>query len=211
MDREHFAGQCLWPANLPVFMRTVPVHKACNQAAREDAEYLRNVLVMEACAASHPAVQQHHGTIERMMQRHFTKIEKTLKGLRVRAMFTRSGLYLGHAPSFEIDWPKMERALWNVMRGIYCSIKKEPMPNDVIHKIVLAQQSNVLMYKPIIDMMVPWQCFGDDVFACRYVFPPTYPGSMTCLMMFYKTRVFIGHSCPRRLVEASLTAARAGH
>lgn len=202
MNREHFAGQCLWPGNLPLRMRTVPVHEACNQAAKDDAEYLRDVLVMEACASDHPAVQMHHATIERKMQHHFRSMKETLKGLRLRPVISRGGIYAGREPSFEIDWPRIERALWNVMRGIYCSVTKDPMPQDVFHKIMLVQKANVNTYKPIIEMMVPWQSFGDDVFACRYVFSPTHPGSMTCLMMFYKTRVFIGHSCPRHLVDA---------
>jgi hypothetical protein len=201
-DMEHFAGKCLWAGPRPQMTRTVPVHVACNQAAKDDAEYLRDVLVMDESAGWHPEVQRLQATMQRKMKTHFSSIKKVLKGLKVRPVVTQSGLYLGEHPSFEIDWPRMRRALWNVMRGIHYSVRSEPMPQDVAYKIMIIKQSNVVAYKQIIDMMVPWQGFGDDVFACRYVFSPTQPGGMTCLMMFYKTRVFLGHSRPYHIVQA---------
>src|SRR5690349_2054144 len=94
-DMEHFAGKCLWAGPRPQMTRTVPVHVACNQAAKDDAEYLRDVLVMDDVASWHPEVKRLQAMIQRKMKTHFTSVKKTLKGLKVRSVVTPSGLYLG--------------------------------------------------------------------------------------------------------------------
>ena len=52
----------------------------------------------------------------------------------------------------------------------------------------------------MIDQMVGWQSFGDDVFICRYV---TWPAvsRIDCLMSFYRKRLFFGEAMTETLLE----------
>jgi len=201
MTTEHFAARCLWAGPRPQFTRTVPVHLECNRIAAVDAEYLRDVLVLEAGAAGHPVVQKHQETIRRKIDS--GRLTRVLKGVGMRPVVSPAGLYLGHAPSFKIDQSAMDRALRNVMRGIYYSVNEVPLGQDVEFKIMVEKGDNLAGVQRIIDAMVLWQGFGDDVFACRYVFPISLPASMNCLMAYYRYRVFYGWACPKSLLDAA--------
>lgn len=196
MTREHFVPRALWDKERPQLTRTVPAHKACNKQYSDDNEYFRDVLAMEEGAKYHPEViKLHEGTLKRKFERRFGSVRKTLKDLRLRQMITPSGLYVGDAPSFRCNWPRLERVLRNVMKGIYYTVKNEPLPQGNEYLINVPYDNDFV--RAAIEHMVPWQSFGDTVFMCRYGFNSKQPGAVGCLMRFYEHRLFFGISRPQ--------------
>lgn len=203
MTKEHFVPRALWDHERPKMTRTVPAHRECNNKFAADNEYFRDVLASEAAAADHPEViKLHKGSLKRKLQNQTGAMVKTFKGLRLRELVSPSGLYLGFHPSFEVDGERLNRVLHNVMKGIFCSIRKVPMPQDFIFGIYADKNFIIKNFKPVIDAMPPnWSSFGDDVFTCRYVFDEKKRASMACLMRFYMNRVFFGFAHPADMSE----------
>lgn len=205
LTSEHFVPKCLWDKERPTLMRTVPAHRSCNGAFAADNEYFRDVLILEAGAHEHPEViKLHQNSFQRKLTNQYGRVRSTLKDLSLRPAFSKGGLYLGHAPAFDCDWPRMIRVLQNVMRGIYFTVKKEPMPLDMQFNISVPYDSP--RNRELVEPMMPWQGFGDDVFACRYGFNTEYPGSIACLMKFYQYRMFLGFAMPKRFLNQSYSA-----
>lgn len=202
MNREHFAFRGLWAGPRPDKTRTLPAHVSCNAEFAEDNEYFRDVLAMEASPKQHPEVERlQHGKLKRKLRKQPGSVSKTLKNLRLVPQFTPSGLYVGFAPAFEVDWPRMERVLQNVVKGIYYTAVGEPLPQEcIIGVIALNSRAIVEKCRPAIDQMVGWQSFGDDVFMCRYVTGRSVP-RIACLMQFYRRRFFFGQAMTKRLIE----------
>lgn len=204
MDREHFVPSCLWAkGSRAPKMRPLPAHTACNRSSSSDNEYFRDVLVSQASVGSHPEViRLRAGEMRRKLRNRTGAIVKTYKRLREVPQFTASGIYVGHAPVFEVDWPRMERVLQNIVRGIYYAAVGAPLPADCIIRVIsVTTEESATRIRPIVDCMCDWQGFGDDVFACRYVTSATFPNVIKCLMRFYRKSLFFGEAIPADFFE----------
>ena len=207
MDMEHFVPKCLWAGPRPTQTRTVPSHKACNSAFSDDNEYFRDTLVFEEGAGKHPEVQKlRKGQIARKFEHRFASIEKVLNGSRIVPIQTSSGLVVGSGPAFRLDRDRVDRVLHNVMKGIFYTVNRKPLPADWNWHVKQIEEINVVDFEEIFARMTPtWQSFGDDVFLCRYGFNLKNE-NMACLMQFYRHRIFVGWAysdeCQQRTFEA---------
>jgi hypothetical protein len=173
LSMEHFVPKCLWEKkSRPEHIRTVPAHKACNNSFSDDNEYFRTVLVLEEGATERceAARKVGGGAIRRMFQSRFGTLVKAAKNLGERPVQTKAGIFIGNRPIYEIDWPRMQRVLFNVMAGIYYTVEKKPMPPGFILDVADVQDVQLASYERMISSMVDWQGFGDDAFLCRYSF-----------------------------------------
>jgi hypothetical protein len=193
MTVEHFVPKCLWDGKRPSFTRTVPAHMKCNNKYAADNEYFRDVLAFDDAASNHPEViKLTDGTLDRKMRKRHGAVLKVLKNMRIRPRLTPAGLYVGHAPVFDCDWERMRIVLRNIMRGMFYTVKNYPLPQDMELKLThIPDDTALLPAKSIVDQMSPCRGFGDDVFACRYVFHEN-DDYMVCLMHFYAARMFFG-------------------
>ncbi|HZZ80875.1 MAG TPA: hypothetical protein VFE62_20400 [Gemmataceae bacterium] len=212
LTTEHFVPRALWDGARPPYTRTVPVHDTCNRHFSGDNEYFRDVLVMEDGAKAHPEVQKLlKGKIKRKIHKRPGAIKNALKNLQMREVRTPGGLYLGHAPSFSMDWPRIRRVLQNVMKGIFYSVQNRPLSADTVYQVVPIESQEderaLADLEPLIAQMNPWVGFGDDVFACRYVFEEKAGDVLLCFMQFYRHRIFMGSAISK--VVSDLAAAKA--
>ncbi len=204
MNREDFAPRGLWEkGHRPPFVRKVPAHIACNSAFSEDNEYFRDVLALELgavekCDAAKLVVE---GAIDRKLAKRPGSIAKTLKNFRNRPIVTPSGLLIGEMPGFEVDPTRIQRVLFNVMKGIYFTAQKTPMPLDFQLEVYDTQCIEEDPYRRTVESMVPWQTFGDDAFMCRYRMFGKPTKGMACLMHFYKNRMFYGIAMSPQMEE----------
>jgi hypothetical protein len=213
MNKEHFAFKGLWGGPRPTRTKTVWAHESCNANFSADNEYFRDVLVMDAGAEQHPEVARLlKGKIHRKLRDHPGAILKILKNPRLIPQFTPSGLYVGKVPAFIVDWLRMERVLKNFVRGIYLTAVRQPLPADCLVAVAPLTQALAKDWRDMIDLMVGWQSFGDDVFMCRYVTSRT-PPRINCLMQFYRRRLFVGEAMTKNLIDeinSGRSHARAG-
>lgn len=177
-SREHFVPKCFFEKslrnNIDLKGLELPAHKNCNNSFSADKEYVRNVLAGGLGAEnSSGAKALVNGAISNFMKNSSAKkLEATYKNIKHRPGFTESGLYLGKKPSFEVEWSRIERVLFNIMKGIFFKVKKKPMPADFHLWVNDASTLPREIVEHNIKVMVPWQTVsGDpDVFQCRYAF-----------------------------------------
>jgi hypothetical protein len=165
----------------------------CNRRYSDDSEYFRDVLAIGDTCSSHPeVVKLLQGKIRRKIQKRRGALLKNLTNIGIRPIFTESGLYVGHGPQFDCDWDRIEVVLKNVMRGVFVTLMKYPMPQEMALTVgQVRDEHDLLQLRRVITAMGPWMGFGDDVFGCRAVFHST--GTyMHCLMRFYRTVLFYG-------------------
>ncbi len=204
MNREHFVFKALWSGPRPKGTKTVWAHESCNAKFSEDNEYVRDVLAIDAGAAQHPEVQRLlEGELSRKLHKRPAEAAKVLKNLRLVPLFTPSGLYVGRTPVFDVDWTRMERVLQNVVKGIYYTAVKAPLPAECLIRVIDVTGKELPKdVATLIEQMVGPQSFGDDVFVCRYVTISTSPFQrITCLMQFYRNRIFFGEAMTKELFE----------
>jgi len=203
MNREHFAFKGLWGGPRPNGTKTLPAHTSCNKKFSEDNEYFRDVLAMEADAEQHPEVKRlRNGKLNRKIRSRPGAVAKILKNLRSVPQFTPSGLYIGDALKFDVDWPRMERVLQNVIKGVYYTVVGEPLPQECIIRVIDVTDREITdeSHLRVIELMVGWQSFGDDVFRCQYVTGNSVP-RINCLMQFYRKRCFLGEAMTQSLID----------
>lgn len=198
MNREDFVPRGLWEdGKRPPAVKTVPAHKKCNESFSQDNEYFRDVLALEegASVRCKAAKDVSDGAIQRKFKRRFGSLAKNIKSVQITAVTTRSGIVYEYRPAFEVDWKRIETVLFNVMKGIFFTVKKSPMPADYHHWIQDIRLLHQAPLERVISDMTPWQSFGDDAFACRYRFlhRPDVVG-MDCLLQFYRNRCFFGQA-----------------
>lgn len=200
---EHFAPKGLWDKERPQGTRTVPAHRSCNQSYSDDNEYFRDVLVSELGADKHPEVKKIlAGTLERKLKKRPGSLAKTFKGLAIREVATSSGLLIGTAPSFSIEWDRLERVLINIMRGVYFITQNAPLPQDWKCSARAVDETLFEEIKNLISRMPPTQTFGDTVFKTRYLCDTK--GAFYCLLQFYENRLFLAQSMSRSFYEGWL-------
>src|SRR5579872_5894515 len=193
MTREHFVPRALWDGPRPTYTKTVPAHATCNSSFSEDNEYFRDVLILQHGADHHSEVQKlYTGKIQRKQRSRRGSLKNTLKDFAYRAVNSTGGVYLGHAPTFSVQWSRMERVLLNVMKGIFYTVREKPMPQDWAIKVAPTTDVALTPMVELIAQMCPWQTFGDDVFMTRYIFLDD--DVMYCLMQFYRIHVFTGRA-----------------
>lgn len=200
MSNEHFVPQGLWDVPLPRFMKTCKAHIACNGAFSKDNEYFRDVLASEDGAREHPEVQKlYSGTLNRKLVKQPGSLKRVFQDIAMRPVFTPNNLYIGHHPTFHVDWVRMKRVVLNVMRGIYYTTQERPLPSSWKVGILRDEEIDHESLQGLFSHMVPnWENFGDDVFGCRYFFNDD---SMAALMQFYRRRTFFGWAWSEQFYE----------
>ena len=108
-------------------------------------------------------------------------MSELLCGVKILPQLTPTGIYVGHVPVLPVDRERIDRVLYNVMRGVFYVVHKEPMPLDWQWGIGREHEIPTEEIEKLSDQMGPaWHTFGDDVFACRYVFAHEARCSVSC-------------------------------
>lgn len=197
LTREHFVPRCLWDKG-PSQIITVPAHGECNRQYSADNEYFRDTLVTSEDCQNHPQVQAIlAGPVRRKIQKRRGSFYNNFKNVVLRPQFTPSGIFTGLAPMHDVDWPRVETVLKNVMKGVFFWGMEHPMPQNMELEIGHIRGDTDMEYlKPAVDKLCEWNGFGDDVFLARYIFH-SQDKYMHCLMQFYRSETFYGQGVIR--------------
>ncbi len=175
-SREHSPPKCFYEKLLrnDVDLKglELPAHKNCNNSFSGDNEYVRNILAgVLGAENSSGAKALVNGVIPIFMKNSTPKkLEATYKKVKLRPAYSNSGIFLGNKPSIEVEWSRIERVLFNMIKGIYYKVSMQPMPTN-FHLLVL--DASVLPSEVVhhdVEQMVHWQSIKGDpeVFRCRY-------------------------------------------
>jgi hypothetical protein len=187
VNREHFVAQCFWGGlPRPNGTQVIRVHESCNSGAKEDAEYLRDILVMTAGTSEHPnaknAVEE---AILNKLDYDPRQFSKTLGEIRRMPIVTSSGLFVRMGEAIRVDRERRDRALHRIIRGLFFVLAKRPLAADtVFHELDQATGFALLAGTQMS------RSFGDDVFQYRYCLFDEYPNCILVFLRFYQKHTF---------------------
>jgi len=187
VNREHFVSKCFWGGlPLPNAMKVIRVHESCNSGAKDDAEYLRDILVMTAGTPEHRnAKQAVDVAILNKMDYDATQFLKLLGEVRTMPVVTSSGLFVGMGEAFRVDTERRNRALHRIIRGLFFLLAGRPLATDtVFHE--LDQKTGLAL----LEGTGMSQSFGDDVFQYRYHLFGEDPNCILVYLRFYQKHTF---------------------
>jgi hypothetical protein len=102
---DHIPAKCLFPDPKPNLI-TVPSCGGCNQGASNDDEYFKRMLVLRSDLHEHPMASQLRPAVIRSLhnpkQRRFRAA--FLRTLGQSELRTPAGLFMGTAPTYNIEW-----------------------------------------------------------------------------------------------------------
>lgn len=205
--RDHIPPRGLFPAPRPHNLVTVPACETCNRGSSLHDEYFR-VTVATGSRDSPQSVALLHQRILPRMRQSPALIAELMKSMRWTAIRSEGGIYLGHAPAFPIDRPRIQGVTEKIVKGLYYHHNKRRLPSD---QIVAPYLYNPSIEKPFQEAIasLPLYNIGDgSVFSYRYCMGDgPSPLSYWFLMFYNDTRFFITQTSPASNPQVNADAA----
>lgn len=207
--RDHIPPLGLFPAPRPHNLITVPACDSCNRGNSLHDEYFR-VTVATGSRDSPQSIALLHQRILPRMRRSPALIAELMKSMRWTDVRSQGGVYLGRAPAFPIDRPRIQTVIEKIVKGLYFKHKKRRLPAD--------QVVDRYLYNPPIEnpfqeeiVKVPLHNVGDGtVFSYRYCMGDGPDFLSYWFLMFYNdTTFFIVQTSPASNPQVNSDAAPA--
>jgi hypothetical protein len=119
--RDHVPPKNLFPKPRPVDLVTVPCCRKCQRGQSLDDEYFARMVAMRHDVGDHPSAAQLLDAVHRS----FTKPDKRafsralLRSAKISEVYSPSGLYLGRAPTYDVDLERLCRVVKRTTLGLY--------------------------------------------------------------------------------------------
>jgi hypothetical protein len=222
-EEDHVIARGFFPEPVPTDdeLIKVPACANCNRgswidggrAMSQDEEYARSVLVMDWDAGRHPlAIQLAENEVSRALARRPHIAETFYSNLRVGDLTLRSGLVVSEVGKFDLDWPRVERVLEKIARGLFFHETGARLPEDHAVRIdvlrlagaptalkLIEPISNYLLQKLQADSS---RHLGDGVFSYSFEpSPKTSPFAGGWLFVFYQAIFIFASIGPKELIQ----------
>jgi len=121
LTKDHVPPRNLFPSPQPSNLITVPSCEACNANASKDDEYFRLIITMRRDPGNHAQVRKLLPAVFRGLEKpeklRFTRA--FLKGLKRSEVVTQGGIYLGTAPTYDVDLSRLDRVVQRTVLGLF--------------------------------------------------------------------------------------------
>lgn len=211
ITEDHVPPQSLFAKPRPGNLIKVPTCQEChseNKQVSQDDEYFRLMLTLREDTASHPDVKQILPTVLRSLARPdkvgFAKsLLKSIKEVNVR---TRSGLFLGNKPAFDVNLTRLDNVAGRITKGLFYQEKGYRLPDeydvtaysesglqDLTSDVKQELQATIL--QPIMSNAP--KTIGSQVFTYRVAYSDTDPNTSVWLFVFYERVAFLCMTLPK--------------
>lgn len=186
-NKEHFVAKCFWADSpLPQRMKTIRIHKSCNTLVKDDSEYLRDTLVMIAGTREHPvAARILDGPIMNKIKNDPGWLISRLGRAQRMPVETSSGLFVQMAECVPVDIETRDRALKNIVRGVFFKITQRPLDPKTVFRQLDTDAGLTLL-----PGTGKSESFGDDVFQYRCFVSDEDPNCILIYLRFYQRHTF---------------------
>jgi hypothetical protein len=112
----------------------VPSCRKCNSGFSKDDEYFRMVMAIREDTFEHPDVQ----SILPAVHRSFDKPKKRafframLKTIQVVDRYTTAGIYIGQAPTFDVNMNRVRDVCQRITKGLFYHERSIRLPDDFV-------------------------------------------------------------------------------
>ena len=189
--KDHIPPLGLFPKPRPSNLVTVPACLACNRDRSLDDEYFR-LMVAVGSRDSPQSITLLHQRIIPHMRKTPALIMEFLKSVRKVDIHSEGGIYLGKAPVFKIDRPRVQAVIDKIVRGLFFKHTNRRLAAGYIVEDYLYHPK---VEKPLQDVIIelPLVNIGDgSTFSYRYHISDTNESESFWFLMFYNdTSLFI--------------------
>lgn len=131
---DHVPPQCLFANPKKEELIEVPSCIECNNSFSKDDEYLKTVLGIVDFNEAHEEVKRLQSSITRSFSNKEKKgfVQSFVRALKIIPRYTASGLYVGHAPAFDIDKKRLLRVAERVVKGLFYHERQYRFPDNFV-------------------------------------------------------------------------------
>lgn len=201
---DHVPPKCLFPKPRPDDLITVPCCEECREGTSKDDEYFWTMLVLRARLAQHPDVQSLLPKVIRSLKKPQKEgfVRSILEGTGLIDLETEGGLYLGKAPTYEVDFGRMTRVVKRTIKGLYWHETDGERLRSDTHVTTYAlenfeamdqEQAKALIH--LVDLAASGdrgEAIGKDTFRYSAGFAQDRPRTSVWLLTFYEGVQFLG-------------------
>jgi hypothetical protein len=194
--KEHVIPRCLFPqedrsprSDLVI----VPVCRECNEGKGDDDAYIRDSFTADIACSGNAVVRTVQKAAFRSAATNRSDLVRAAKSkMRIQAVESPSGLYLGHHHTIPLDWERVSRYFELVTRGLYWKKFAKRLPDDYAFKVLRVHAScyKELLHDAMENGGVCCPVIGEGVFGCSFRVIAEDPFSSLWLMCFYNS-IFI--------------------
>jgi hypothetical protein len=131
---DHIPPRNLFASPQSKDLIAVPCCRKCNNGFSKDDEYFRMVMAVREDTFEHPDVQKIYPAVHRS----FDKPEKKaffralVKSTKVVDRYTLGGIYLGKAPTFNVDMNRVRAVCQRITKGLFYHERGIRLPDDFL-------------------------------------------------------------------------------
>lgn len=129
--RDHIPPLGLFPAPRPQNLVTAPACETCNRGSSLHDEYFR-VTVATGSRDSPQSIALLHQRILPRMRQSPALIAELMTSMRWTAIRSEGGIYLGQAPAFPVDRPRIQAVIEKIVKGLYYKHNERRLPDDQV-------------------------------------------------------------------------------
>ena len=205
--RDHIPPLGMFPHPRPHNLVTVPACDECNRSNSLHDEYFR-VVVATGSRDSPQSLALLHQRILLRMRKSPALIAGLMKSVRWIDLRSEGGIYLGRAPAFPFDRPRVQAVINKIVRGLYFKHTKHRLAPDYIVERFLYNPMVEESFQEVIARL-PLHNLGDGtVFSYRYYVPDAAEFESFWFLMFYNdTSFFITHTSSASNLQVNPDAA----
>ncbi len=209
LSDDHIPPKNLFAKPRPGNLIVVPSCRSCNGGASDDDEYFRLMLTLREDTHAHPDVQQ----LLPVVFRSLTKSNKIgfsralVQGIRETNVLTRSGLFIGKRPVYDVDLDRLDRVAQRIVKGLFYHEQLSRLPDGYEVSAFSASGLSALdkdlkdhIIKNIVDPILQNtpRTIGNNVFTHRVAFAPEDPNLSVWHLIFYEKVAFLCFTTPQQ-------------
>ena len=119
VTRDHVPPKCFFPKPRPSDLVTVPSCKHCNISGSKDEEFFLVSLMFGDAGLKDTGIAMWNSQLPRMLKRHRGVRLAITKMMSEINLTSPSGLYLGRRLAQKIDYPRLDRVVLKIIKGLY--------------------------------------------------------------------------------------------
>jgi hypothetical protein len=204
---EHVIPECLFPeTSMPPksdFV-IVPACGPCNNRKAADDSYVRDLFIADIACDGNPTVLALLPAVIRSAEKNWSDFARVARReLRIEAVHSPGGIYLGHYLGVPITWERLKRFCTLVVRGLYWHASNERLPDDYVFEVFRLELADAagLFRKWITHGGYGPFAIGTGVFTVTFITAPDDPFITVWLMQFYRSISIVVATAPKSFFD----------
>lgn len=188
--RDHIPPRGLFPAPRPHNLVTVPACEKCNHGSSLHDEYFR-LTVATGSRSSPQSFSLLQQRILPRMSKNPALIAELMRSVHWAPVRSEGGIFLGHAPVFPIDRPRIQIVIEKIVKGLYYHRNKRRLPSDQVVTPFLYNPTIEKQFQEAITLLPLYNVGDGSVFSYRYLMGDGPSPMSYWFFMFYNDTTFI--------------------